>query len=65
MIETKFLFLIYIILFVNFAGCIFFCKFLFTILYGVQEEESFSFIETQKKDYGLLNFLSLFIIILL
>lgn len=65
MIETNFLILIYVILFVNFAGSIFFCKILFTIIYGVQEDKNFSFIETQKKEYGLLNFLSVFIIILL
>ena len=65
MVETNFLILIYVILFVNFAGAIFFCKVLFTIIYGIQEDKDFSFIETQKKEYGLLNFLSLFIIILL
>lgn len=65
MVETNFLILIYVILFVNFAGAIFFCKVLFTIIYGVQEDKDFSFIETQKKEYGLLNFLSIFILILL
>lgn len=65
MVETNFLILIYVILFVNFAGAIFFCKVLFTIIYGVQEDKDFSFIETQKKEYGLLNFLSSFILILL
>lgn len=65
MIETNFLILIYVILFVNFAGAIFFCKILFTIIYGIQEDKDFSFIETQKKEYGLLNFLSIFILILL
>lgn len=65
MVETNFLILIYVILFVNFAGAIFFCKVLFTIIYGIQEDKDFSFIETQKKEYGLLNFLSIFILILL
>lgn len=65
MIETQFLTLVYIILFVNFAGAIFFCKIMFTIIYGIQEEKNLDFVETQKKEYNLLNFLMIFILILL
>lgn len=65
MLETNYSVLIYIILFVNFAGAIFFCKIMFTIIYGIQEEEDLEFVETQKKEYGLLNFLVCFILILL
>ena len=65
MVETQYSTLIYIILFVNFLGAIFFCKIMFTIIYGSQEEENLEFVETQKKEYGLLNFLVSFIIILL
>jgi hypothetical protein len=65
MVETQFNVLIFIILFVNFAGAIFFCKILFTIIYGVQEDKDLEFIETQKKEYSLLNFLAIFIIVLL
>lgn len=65
MLETNYSILIYIILFVNFAGAIFFCKIMFTIIYGIQEEEDLEFVETQKKEYGLLNFLVCFILILL
>lgn len=64
MIETQFLTLVYIILFVNFAGAIFFCKIMFTIIYGIQEEKNLDFVETQKKEYNLLNFLMIFILIL-
>jgi hypothetical protein len=38
---------------------------MFTIIYGIQEEEDLEFVETQKKEYGLLNFLVSFILILL
>lgn len=65
MVETQYSTLIYIILFVNFLGAIFFCKVMFTIIYGTQEEENLEFVETQKKEYGLLNFLVCFILILL
>lgn len=65
MVETQFLTLVYIILFVNFAGAIFFCKIMFTIIYGVQEENNLDFVETQKKEYNMLNFLMIFILILL
>jgi len=65
MVETQFSTLLYIILFVNFLGSIFFCKIMFTIIYGSQEEENLDFVETQKKEYGLLNFLVSFILILL
>jgi hypothetical protein len=65
MVETQYSTLLYIILFVNFLGSIFFCKIMFTIIYGVQEEENLEFVETQKKEYGLLNFLVSFILILL
>lgn len=65
MVETNYSTLIYVILFVNFAGAIFFCKIMFSIIYGVQEEKDLEFIETQKKEYGLLNFLVSFILILL
>lgn len=65
MVETQFLTLVYIILFVNFAGAIFFCKIMFTIIYGIQEEKDLDFVETQKKEYNLLNFLMIFILILL
>ncbi len=74
MIETQFLTLVYVILFVNFAGAIFFCRIMFTIIYGVREklkEEidlkediKFEFTETQKKEYIILNFLMIFILIL-
>jgi hypothetical protein len=65
MVETQYSTLVYFILFINFAGSIFFCKVMFTIIYGIQEEKDLYFVETQKKEYGLLNFLVLFIIILL
>jgi hypothetical protein len=52
MVETQFSTLLYIILFVNFLGSIFFCKIMFTIIYGSQEEENLDFVETQKKEYG-------------
>lgn len=65
MVETQFLTLVYIILFVNFAGAIFFCKIMFTVIYGVQEENNLDFVETQKKEYNMLNFLMIFILILL
>lgn len=65
MVETQFLTLVYIILFVNFTGAIFFCKIMFTIIYGVQEENNLDFVETQKKEYNMLNFLMIFILILL
>lgn len=65
MVDTHYSTLIFVILFVNFAGAIFFCKIMFTIIYGIQEEEDLDFIETQKKEYGLLNFLVCFILILL
>lgn len=65
MVETQYSVLIYVILFINFAGAIFFCKVMFTIIYGVQEEKDLEFVETQKKEYSLLNFLVCFILILL
>jgi hypothetical protein len=65
MVETQYSILIYVILFVNFAGAIFFCKVMFTIIYGIQEEKDLEFVETQKKEYSLLNFLVCFILILL
>lgn len=71
MSETHYATLVYLILLVNFCGAIFFCKVMFTIIYGVYEkdeegkEEDFEFIETQKKEYGLLNFLVILILLLL
>jgi hypothetical protein len=65
MVETQYSTLVYFILLINFAGSIFFCKVMFTIIYGIQEEKDLTFVETQKKEYGLLNFLVVFIIILL
>lgn len=65
MVETDYSVLIYVILMVNFAGAIFFCKIMFSIIYGVQEEENLDFVETQKKEYGLLNFLVCFILLLI
>ena len=65
MIETQAATLIYIILFINFLGAVFFCKTMFTIIYGIQEDKDIEFIEHQKKEYILLNFLALFIILLL
>ena len=65
MIETQAATLIYIILFINFLGAVFFCKTMFTIIYGIQEDKDIEFIEHQKKEYILLNFLAFFILLLL
>jgi hypothetical protein len=62
MTNTHFGVLVYVILIVNFLGSVLFCKIMFSIIYGVQEDKEFSFIETQKKEYNLLNFLVLFIL---
>ena len=65
MANTHFGILVYIILIVNFLGSILFCKIMFSIIYGVQEDKEFEFIETQKKEYNLLNFLVLLILTLI
>lgn len=66
MVETQFISLLFIIFFVNFLGAIFFCKTMFTIIYGIPEEkDEIIFVETQKKEYGLLNFLVFFILLLI
>lgn len=62
MTNTHFGVLVYVILIVNFLGSVLFCKIMFSIIYGVQEDKEFSFIETQKKEYNLLNFLVLIIL---
>ena len=38
---------------------------MFTIIYGIQEDKDIEFIEHQKKEYILLNFLAFFILLLL
>jgi hypothetical protein len=38
---------------------------MFSIIYGVQEDKEFEFIETQKKEYSLLNFLVILILLLI
>jgi hypothetical protein len=55
-----------VIFFINFLGVVFFCKHMFTIIYGIPEgdKEDLNFVESQKKEYGMLNFLTFFIIIL-
>ena len=63
--ETYATILIYVILLVNFLGAIFFCKAMFTIIYEIQEDKDIEFIEHQKKEYILLNFLVFFILLLL
>lgn len=66
MIETSRILLILTIFFVNFIGIILFSKIFFTMIYGVPENiEDDEFYETQKKEYVLLNFLTLIIIILI
>ena len=65
MTNTYFGALVYVILIVNFLGSILFCKIMFSIIYGVQEDKEFEFIETQKKEYNLLNFLVLLILSLI
>lgn len=65
MAETQYIMLVCVILCVNFTGAIFFCRILLTIIYGIHDDEDISFTETQKKEYGLLNFLVCFILILL
>ena len=65
MMETYATILIYVILLVNFLGAIFFCKAMFTIIYEIQEDKDIEFIEHQKKEYILLNFLVFFILLLL
>ncbi len=65
MTNTSFGPLVYIILIVNFLGSILFCKIMFSIIYGVQEDKDFEFIETQKKEYSILNFLVLLILLLI
>ena len=65
MTNTYFGALVYIILIVNFLGSILFCKIMFSIIYGVQEDKEFEFIETQKKEYSLLNFLVILILLLI
>jgi hypothetical protein len=66
MVETQFISLLFIIFFINFLGAIFFCKTMFTIIYGTPEERDETyFVETQKKEYGLLNFLVFFILLLI
>ena len=70
MINNNNVILICTILFVNFLGTIFFCKIMFTILYGtpekIKEDDKtiIEFIETQKKEYFILRTLILFIMIL-
>jgi len=65
MANTYFGALVYVILTVNFLGSVVFCKIMFSIMYGVQEDKEFEFIETQKKEYTILNFLVLLILILI
>lgn len=65
MANTYFGALVYVILIVNFLGSILFCKIMFSIIYGVQEDKEFEFIETQKKEYNILNFLVLLILVLI
>lgn len=65
MTETTTTLLICVVLLVNFLGSIFFCKIIFTMIYGVQEDVNFNFVEIQKKECIILNFLSIFIILLL
>lgn len=66
MVESQFVTLLYVIVFVNFFGAIFFCRIMFMIIYGIPEEkEELEFVETQKKEYGILNLLVLMILILI
>jgi len=65
MVETYSTILLYIILMINFLGAIFFCKIMFTIIYDIQPSKEIEFIEHQKKEYILLNFLVFFILLLL
>lgn len=64
MIQSHYITLLYIIFLVNFTGIIFFCKAIFTLLYGVPEKISDTFIDIQKKEYYLLNML-IFLMLLL
>ena len=62
MVETNKIILLLVIFSVNFLGVIFFSKILFTILYGIPEEISDdNFVEVQKHEYIMLNFLILII----
>lgn len=68
-VETNYLILIYIILFINFLGTIFFCRIMFILIFGTPEIndpliEDTEFVETQKKEYSILNLL-IFLILLL
>ena len=64
MTQTYYITLIYSILFVNFIGVIFFSRAFFTIIFGVPEDCDLEFIDTQKKEYYILNLLIFFMTIL-
>ena len=57
MTQTYYITLIYSILFVNFVGVVFFFRAFFTIIFGVPEDSDYEFIDTQKKEYYILNLL--------
>jgi len=65
MVETYCTILLYIIILINFLGAIFFCKVMFTIIYDVQYDKNIKFLEPQRKEHILLNFLVFFILMLL
>lgn len=70
MINNNSVILICTIIFVNFLGTIFFCKIMFTILYGTPEKikenenNNIEFLETQKKEYFILRTVILLILVL-
>jgi NADH-quinone oxidoreductase subunit M len=69
MIQSKYLNLLYLIIFVNFLGSIFFCRIMFMILYGTpdlkDEERPEIFTDLHRKEYFLLNFLLFLMLVLL
>ncbi len=74
MIESGFVSFCYIILIVNFLGALFFCRIMFAILYAIPTtyndfeykkiSETPNYLETQKKEFGILNLLVLLMLLL-
>ncbi len=74
MVEAGFITFCYILLVINFLGALFFCRVMFAIIYAIPTTykdfeyknitETPNFLETQKKEFGILNLLVLLIMLL-
>ena len=67
LLETNRFVLLIVLFFINFLGVIFFCKIMFTILYGAppKQDADLEFFEIQKKEKVILQLLAFIIMVLI